>query len=78
MAWGNGAPRGWPILSGASAVCYVNSGESEGVTGTTSGTFVTKLTVSFTAVLGVRYHINRKSTRLNSSHSQQSRMPSSA
>ncbi|NIV10541.1 MAG: hypothetical protein GWN62_04360 [Aliifodinibius sp.] len=58
MGWGGTGYRGWPIATGGSAICYVADGSSEGVSGTTSGTFVQKLLVSFTAVLGVRYHIH--------------------
>jgi len=59
MGWGGTGYRGWPIASGgAGSMCYVNSGESEGVSGTTSATFQLKLLVSFTAVLGVRYYIH--------------------
>ena len=44
-------------------------------------TFQTKEGLEVNADIGISYHIepsDRKSTRLNSSHSQQSRMPSSA
>ena len=58
MAWGNGAPRGWPNLGGASGMCYVASGSSEGVSGTTNAAFQQKLLVSFTATSGIRYHIH--------------------
>lgn len=58
MAWGNGAPRGWPNLAGIPVVIYETSGSSEGVSGTTSATWQNKLLVSFTATLGVRYQIH--------------------
>lgn len=59
MAWGNGAPRGWPNVSGGlgTALRYVNSGSSEGVSTTTNAAFQNKLLVSFTATNGVRYWI---------------------
>lgn len=58
MAWGNGAPRGWPSSGSSTGMCYVTSGSSEGVSGTTNAAFQQKLLVSFTATLGIRYHIH--------------------
>lgn len=58
MAWGNGAPRGWPALASGPVLIYVADGSSEGSSGTTSATWVNKLLVSFTATNGVRYHIH--------------------
>jgi hypothetical protein len=48
---------GWPAPS-ESGMCYVASGESEAVSGTTDSAFQQKLLVNFTATLGVRYIIH--------------------
>lgn len=58
MGWGGTGYRGWPVTSSSTGICYVNSGSSEADSNTTSGTFQQKLLVSFTATLGVRYHIH--------------------
>jgi len=49
---------GWCPIGSASSMCYVASGESEAVSGTTDSAFQQKLLVSFTATLGVRYVIH--------------------
>ena len=63
------------LLSSDSKVGAANS-LGLGIIGFTSA--LSRLAPDFVVVLGDRYEVDRKSTRLNSSHTDISRMPSSA
>ena len=71
---GKGADAGASFGSGASATVFGSQGSS---------TFLSRFTailacVFFATSLGLAFFADRKSTRLNSSHMSESRMPSSA